>query len=490
MNYTGDNRPPQPRSILDGKQEDFLQSFSHDHYTPDYNGYILYVATWEPKLASLLKHEIRAFVPEKARLEHSYVVGASGYGKSELLKVIIHGYVTRPDYGSVVALDPGGDFVAEIAKWQEFVGSNRLIFVRHDLARSMTPTINPLEISGVDPADTSREAVKIKQVVAQQLVGGLQEVIGSGQGAQFTLPMRTLLMPCILTLLDRPGSTLRDLQRFMNSDVNQDLIEFGASRSHYPDVETFFASGAFGKERYGVTKGSIYTKLQDLFNTGVFAELTCGPSTIDLEYAINNRKVILFDLGKGSVGEEEGRAFGRLIVAMLQGIAMRRVNIPKHKRVPCHLIIDECHNFISRSVEDIYRETRKFRLYLTLCQQIVGDNMGTDIAKIVLGNSNVQFGGYAQPNAQAATAKLLSVDASDVGALNKGDFFVRMGNNPSFRMHVRSDLLSFANSMTGPSWRRLVKKQLGEYYRPARVRETTIKEDGSSPQSGPKNELI
>ena len=110
------------------------------------------------------------------------------------MKVITHGYVKAPKYGAVVIIDPAGDFVSQVARWKEFVGNKRLIFVRHDLERGMTPTINPFEISGVDPADTSRKARKTKRVVAQELSGALQEVLGGGPGSTFTVHMHALVM--------------------------------------------------------------------------------------------------------------------------------------------------------------------------------------------------------------------------------------------------------------------------------------------------------
>ena len=129
----------------------------------------------------------------------------------------------------------------------------------------------------------------------------------------------------------------------MDNKENGDLVEFGASLSHYSEAQNFFRR-AFSEGHYNITKKSIYTKLQEILNTGTFAEMTCGRSTIDLEKSVNERKVILFNLSKGSIGEDEGRAFGRLVIAMLQGIALRRESIPKSKRVPVHLVIDECHN--------------------------------------------------------------------------------------------------------------------------------------------------
>ena len=356
----------------DPSTKELVGRFSRGYHTPDPSGYVAYLLRVAPELHRLLHQPIRLTLPDKARERHTYVIATTGGGKSELLKLLIYGDVLE-EKSAVVLIEPGGDLASEVAHWKEFNSGNRLVYVDPALARGMTPTINPFQISGIDAADTSPVAIEAKRVVAQQLRSALQEVIGTGSGAILTLPMRALLMPCILTLLDLPGATIRDLHRFMDDTANTDLVAFGATRTHYPDVASFFESG-FGDPHYKITKKSVLTKLLDLLTTGTFADLTCGESTIDLEEALEQRKIVVFNLGKGSIGEEEGAAFGRLLIAMLQGIAERRAKRPR-ARVPCHVFLDECHNYVTESVATILREARKFRLMLTLCQLMPGDRM-------------------------------------------------------------------------------------------------------------------
>jgi hypothetical protein len=237
--------------------------------------------------------------------------------------------------------------------------------VDHALELGMTATINPFQISGVPATDTSHRALRVKKVVAQQLLEAFQEVLATGEGAELTKNMQSVLMQCILVLLDYFDATIRDLQRFMNDDRNADLVESGRSRDHYPDVRDFFKF-SFHKDNLRMTKAAIHTKLQDLFSTGNFSDLTCRESTVDLERALEERRIIVFNLPKGSLGEREGSAFGRLIVAMLQGIAMRRE--AQGNRVPTRVIIDEVHNYTTKSLETIITEAAKFQLFATMAQ--------------------------------------------------------------------------------------------------------------------------
>ena len=154
-----------------------------------------YVINQVPTAWDRLSERIPVLVPEKARERHTYVVGATGYGKSEILKVLLHSYSAERQHGAVVVLDPSGDFIEEVAMMKELVGSNRLVYVKQGLEQGMTITINPFEISGVTAEDSSDEAVDVKRVVAQQLVNALQEVIAGGAGSELTKQMRAILMP-------------------------------------------------------------------------------------------------------------------------------------------------------------------------------------------------------------------------------------------------------------------------------------------------------
>lgn len=483
---------PHARAIeaLDEKfyrEHQFIQTYSFEHFSDTLAGYIYYIFRVEQPLFTILNRGVLAFVPAEPFKYNGYVCGTIRSGKTELLKAVIHGATTQPYFDSVVALDPAGDFVDQVAKWPEFVGNDRLIYIKYDLLEGMVPTINPLDqlaMSGVDYNDTSRGALTKKRVVAQELLSAFEEIIAGGQGSNITTPMRTLLMPCLLTLLDRPGSTLIDLQRFMVDEDNDDLVAFARTLDHYQNVPSFFAQKFKGKggAHFAKTKASIYGKLQDLFNTGIFTELTCRKSTIDLETALNGNKILLFNLAKGSIGSQESRAFGRLVVAMMQSIAMRRVTIPLHKRPKTLAVIDECHNLLTKSVSTILTETRKFGLSMLMAQQNLGQDMTPKMWEIVGGTTNIKIAGVIEADLQDRTAKIFPIDSKRFDELQTAKFFMRAGRVPTFKLHARSDLADNRNQMTSSSWERLVRRQIRSHYRPAIEPEhTTVDAPGTTP---------
>ena len=97
--------------------------------------------------------------------------------------------------------------------------------------RGFTPTINPFQLS--DRSEWS------KDIAAQQIVSVFQELIKGSAAGELTLNMQALLVPCILTLLDREGSTLADLKRFMIDGQNGDLAALG-EQSPREHIRNFF----------------------------------------------------------------------------------------------------------------------------------------------------------------------------------------------------------------------------------------------------------
>lgn len=460
------NRPYPDHSTTDTERR-FLELFQRSKHTSNLDGYLRYLEAVEPELATIMRKPLPVFFPEEPCITHTYIVGTTGSGKTELMKLFIHSYVTHPKSAAVVVLDPAGDFAKEIKCWPEFNTGNRLIYLKHDLKSGMVPVLNPFEMAALDPLDISRKGILGKRVASQELQNAISLILGS-DGGDFSVNMKRLLGPCILTLFDQPGATLLDLHRFMidKDGINSDLVEFALTRTHHDGVVQFFQN-EFRESNFDVTKRSIATKLGSLFSTGFFTEMTCGESTFNLKDALNQKKIIVFDLSKGNLGPEESVAVGRLIMASLQSIALSRDEIPRSQRVPIHAFVDECHNFLTPTVKEILRESRKYGLHLTLCQQNIGQEMNQEMRRAILSLTTVKFCGKMEPDQRERAGRQMDLPPARIAevAAGKGRFFVRFGEHPPFKMRARTDLLGVSHSMTLPSQKALTARQLRCYYR-------------------------
>lgn len=464
---TYEHARPVPKLYVTEQEGLFAASDEVWHFTTDASGYLNYIGTFANDLWLVITDiKLEVWLKSGNGNPHSYILGTTGSGKTELMKLALHNVVERPEYGSAVLLDPAGEFAEQVGRWKEFAGSNRLIYLKPNLGRGQSPTINPFEIEGIDVNDYSQEALDIKEVVRQELVQGLGQMISErGAGSAITLPMQVILQRCLQVLLDRKGSTLEDLQRFMidDGDRNADLIAYAKKLPHHLGLGEFFEDGFQGNK---VTKESIYRKLDALLANRAFRRFTCGKSTVSLQRAIDSGKIVVFDLGRSSIGEDAGPAVARMVVSLLLGIALRRDMKRGQKLVPCMLVVDECQNFLTPSMEKILTEARKYQLFLTLGQQMAGYMMTREMQQLVFTNCNLQFTGGAPGSSKHTNSEMLGVSRDEVRMLDTAEFYTRATRrSPTFKFRARSDVAKNANSMDKYAWRRTISRQLRWHYR-------------------------
>jgi len=430
----------------------FARSFNPTTHTPDRAGFFKFVNERDPDLIEMLLKTIPVTPLLSELRRHAYITGGSGSGKTELLKQLIHASYHRPDE-AVIVIDPHGDMVQQIAQWEYFLGDENLVYIDPYLSEDQVPPFNPLIV----PEGTSMQQ---KEVIASQLVNAFEQLLKGSGGDSLTVNMRTVLTPCLLTLLDRPGSTLADLQRFMNDRLNAKLVELG-TRSKRRAIRDFFAYAFLEDTSLKQSKSAISRKLQSLFNTFAFDEVVNSTTTLDLEGMINEGKIILFNLSKGRMGEEASEAFGRLIVAAIQGLALRRADTPEEHRVPINLYIDECQNYIAPATMQILEEARKYGVSLTLAQQVVGRGMSSEMQSVVLNNTNIKVAGRTPEDDKMA--KILGKTQADVQALETGQFWMKVGNGGTFKLKAGSDLIGDNIAMSPTQWAVVQAEQLARY---------------------------
>jgi hypothetical protein len=433
-------------------------------YEPTPEGWKQYLRDVSEDFYDFLCQSVPVVISESARLRHTYLCGSSGHGKTETLKVLIYSYLVNYPECAVVVIEPSGQLAPQIARWREHIRSDRLIYLTTDRDTGRCPVINPFQISGVDPLDRSTRATRIKRVVAQELVKGLSEVIAAGDDSELSTNMEAVLSSCVTVLLNRKGSTLNDLVRFMDDSQNQYLIDDALTLTNHKRTLEFFQTRFKGNMGgLSATKTAIFNKMHSIMEGGALEDFTCGESTIDLEHELNEGKFVVFDLAKGKFGEQQSPAIGRLVVALLRGIAFRREDIPESKRVPCHVFIDEFPNFVSDSVTTIMQEARKFKIILTLCQTELGD-MPPQTKDAVFNNATLRIIGAVGKNVGEA-ARFIHVQEDQIRMLASFHFLMKVENRlPAIEIAVESTVTGDANAMSEAEWQRVWAKQLERYY--------------------------
>ncbi|MBI4098556.1 MAG: TraM recognition domain-containing protein, partial [Candidatus Magasanikbacteria bacterium] len=108
-------------------------------------------------------------------------------------------------------------------------------------------------------------------------------------------------------------------------------------------------------------------------------------STINKREIIDSGKILLVNLSKGRIGEDNSRLLGGMMVTKIQLSAMERVDMPENERRDFFLYVDEFQNFATESFANILSEARKYRLSLVMAHQYV-EQLSEEVAAAVFGN--------------------------------------------------------------------------------------------------------
>ena len=87
---------------------------------------------------------------------------------------------------------------------------------------------------------------------------------------------------------------------------------------------------------------------------------------------MNSKKIILINLSKGKLGEENSSFFGSMFITKLKQAGMARARIPEKDRTDFYLYVDEFHNVVTDTFENLLSEARKYALSLTMAHQYLG----------------------------------------------------------------------------------------------------------------------
>jgi hypothetical protein len=307
-------------------------------------------------------------LPRSDRSRHLYILGQTGVGKSGLLELLTISDIFSP-YGFAV-IDPHGDYAINILKRiPEHRVKDVIYFNPADTDYPIA--FNPMEV--YDP--------KLKTHTCSELIGVLKRIFESwGPRLEY------ILRYSILALLDYPDSTMLDITRILTDDkFRKDVI------SHIldPVVKNFwtveFASwnGRFATEAVA----PVLNKVGAFTANPVVRNIIGQPkSSFNIREIMDQRKILIVNLSRGLIGEDNAALLGALLVTKMQMAAMSRADIEDiDQRIPFYLYVDEFQNFATDSFTTILSEARKYALILTVANQYIAQ-MTPGVKDAVFGN--------------------------------------------------------------------------------------------------------
>ncbi len=306
------------------------------------------------------------------RRQHVYVIGKTGSGKSVLLSnMMIQDIINGK---GVCVIDPHGELVENIISKIPKSRINDVIYF--NAADTDYPiSFNILEIS--DP--------KYKHLVASDLIGIFTKIWANVWSAR----MEYILNNCVLALLDTPGTTLLGITRILvDKDYRQKII----ANIKDPVVKSFWIHEyeSWRDQFRNEAIVPIQNKVGQFLSTSLIRNIVGQQkSTVNIKDVMDNQKILLINVSKGRVGEDNSALLGAMFITKIQLAAMERVRILEEERKDFYLYVDEFQNFATESFATILSEARKYRLNLTVAHQYIGQLLtekSTEVRDAIFGN--------------------------------------------------------------------------------------------------------
>lgn len=307
----------------------------------------------------------------KDRARHVYVIGKTGMGKSTMLENMAIQDIRNGN--GIGFLDPHGGSAEALLT---YVPENRIkdvvYFAPFDLDHPIS--FNIMEDVGKDQ----------RHLVADGLMSVFKKIWEDAWSAR----MEYILSNTILALLEYPDSTLLGVNRMLSDKNYRNKVVANVTD---PSVRSFWVD-EFAKytERFAAeATPAIQNKIGQFTSNPLIRNIIGQPkSSFDLRKIMDEKKILIVNLSKGRVGEQNAKLLGGMLMTKIYLAAMSRANISDlalKAAAPFFLFVDEFQSVVNESFSDILSEARKYKLNLTIAHQYV-DQMPETVRSAVFGN--------------------------------------------------------------------------------------------------------
>ena len=301
---------------------------------------------------ALLEVETYPYLPQNAYLDiasydfdrHSFIVGASGSGKSKLIGLMVDRLLRASNASNyrVVVIDPHAS-------------------LEHDLRA--VPGANVVTFKGQsdDPQLFAEANTDIS--AATELTSSL---FASLLGGQYTATVERVLRYSVTTLMTAQVMSLVNLKRFLtDTQYRQGVLEH--VRGYIPETTQHYFAHDYDQvvaTQYGAVVMPITELIDEIDLRAVGTSNTQANS---LAHLVSAHPLTVFSLNKVSMGEKVIKTVSGLLIQQLFLLAQARQFNEK-----IILIIDEVSVIQNPTIAQILAEARKYNLFVVLTQQYFG----------------------------------------------------------------------------------------------------------------------
>lgn len=358
---------------------------------------------------------------KEERRRHVYILGATGTGKSTMLLSMINQDISNGK--GLCVIDPHGDLIENILPLIPKARVDDVVYFNPDDI-GYPIGINLLELTkGLSDEDAVRE----KEFIAESIISIFHKVYTK----KYSGPrMEYILRNTIHTAFAVPGATLFTIYKLL---INTPFRKSVVRKLSDENLKDFW--------RYEFAKAGDYQKVKMispitnkigrfLFSPTAKRVLEQEKSTVSFDEIINQGKILLCNVSKGKIGEDNSEVFGVLIMAKIQLAALKRSRVPMKDRKDFYLYVDEFQNFASPAFAQIISEARKYRLNAILAHQTTSQLEDKSLVNVTLANTGtVICFKTANPEDERLILPQFKpfVEPGEISSLPSYNFYMRLG---------------------------------------------------------------
>ena len=312
------------------------------------------------------------YISDSDRERHMYIVGRTGTGKTELLRTMILQDI-RAGRG-VALIDP------------------------HDLAEDLLGFIPPERAEDViffDPSDENwpmgmnlleTRTEQERHMATNAVIGMMYKLYDPHKTGIIGPRFEHAIRNAMLTVMDAiPGGTFIEVvQALQRPEFVQEMlprVKDALVRRYWTDQ--IAQTSDFHKSEvldYIVSKFGRFVTNRTIRNI-----IGQSKGAFDFRKVMDEGKILIINLSKGKLGEENSNFLGLVLVPKLLAAAMSRADVPEAQRRPFYLYVDEFQNYATPDFATILSEARKYKLDLVVANQFTSQ-MEDEVKNAVFGN--------------------------------------------------------------------------------------------------------
>jgi hypothetical protein len=356
------------------------------------------------------------------RQRHMYVIGKTGMGKTTLLTSAI--YQDMVSGKGVAVFDPHGDMFQELL---QIIPEDRIddVVVFDPSDREFPIGLNILQPGIPFESDDDRD---------EWITSSILAIFGKLTDKQYWGPrMEHILRNTVLTALQTPNPSLYTLQQLLTDKKYQKKV---ATSLKDPILKQFWRKefALLGTMQLSNVTAPLTQRLGHFITTKMSRHILLQEkSTLRVSEIMDQGKILLVNLSKGDLGEDQSFFFGTILTSIIWMAAYQRTKIPEKDRRDFFLYVDEFQNFATPRFSEIMSEGRKFHIALIASHQNIAQIEDLNLLKTITGNASTIMSLRASPDDEAFILPFMApaVEKGDIVNLPPYHFFMKLGGMES-----------------------------------------------------------